>query len=272
MRLTEIRRYPVKSLRGHALASARVDRIGLVDDRRWMVVDAEGRFQTQRQIPHMARIDATLTTAGVDLGLEGQGAISVRRPGADAETVLVRVWSDDVAARAAAPEADAWLSRALGAPVRLVYLADETARGVDLTFGQKPDRVSFADGYPILLTTEDSLDALNARLAAPVTMTRFRPNLVVAGFPAWEEDRWRRIRIGEASFRIVKPCARCIITTLDPVSGEKTGDEPLRTLGKIHRASGGRIIFGQNLIPDDLGAVRVGDAVEVLEAGPSNVA
>jgi uncharacterized protein YcbX len=271
MRLVDIRRYPVKSLRGHALASARVDRIGLVDDRRWMVVDAAGQFQTQRQMPRMARIDATLTAVGVGLGLDGQGTISVERPGAGAESIMVRVWSDDVPARSAAPEADAWLSRALGAAVRLVYLDDETARGVDLTFGQEPDRVSFADGFPILLTTEESHGALNARLAVPVTMTRFRPNLVVAGFPAWEEDRWRRIRIGEASFRIVKPCARCIITTLDPVSGEKTGDEPLRTLGKIHRASGGRIIFGQNLIPDELGAVRVGDAVEVLEAGPSNV-
>jgi uncharacterized protein YcbX len=125
--------------------------------------------------------------------------------------------------------------------------------------------VSFADGYPLLLTSQASLDALNARLAAPVEMLRFRPNLVVEGAEAWAEYRWTRLRIGGAAFRVVKPCDRCVVTTIDPRTGtQPEPDEPLRTLKQFPRDARGRVLFGQNLVPEICGAVRVGDGVEVV--------
>jgi uncharacterized protein len=271
MRLVEIRRYPVKSLRGHSLEEANVERIGLAGDRRWMIVDAANVFLTQRQYPKLAQIDAAPRENGVILRHATYGAIDIDFPDHHAPTETVTVWRSSFSARIAEP-ASAFLSGFLGKPVKLAYLHDETARPVDPVFGRGDDCVSFADGYPLLITTTASLDDLNQRLAKPIAMDRFRPNVVVEGSAAWAEDTWRILRIGGLAFRVVKPCARCAIPSLDQMTGEALGgNEPLRSLAQFRRAANGGIIFGQNLIPDALGALRVGDAVEVLAAGASNL-
>lgn len=272
MRLAEIHRYPVKSLRGHAVAEAEVEPVGLSGDRRWMVVDASGAFQTIRQVPAMTTIDVQARADGLVLRHARHGALAVPPPPPDAAAEHVTVWRDRVEAVPAGAEAGRFLSAALDRPVRLVYMADPGVRTVDPAYADPADRVSFADGFPLLLTTDASLDDLNGRLAAPVSMRRFRPNLVVAGAPAWAEDAWRVVRVGRVRFRVVKPCGRCVVVTRDPDTGAQLdGNEPLRTLARFHRSARGDIIFGQNLVPVDRGAVAVGDPVEVLETGPSNL-
>ncbi len=177
-----------------------------------------------------------------------------------------------VAARPGDPTAGAYLSTILGRPVDLVYFDDPQNRPVDPEFGQPGDYVSFADGFPLLVATTGSLDHLNSHLARPIEMARFRPNIVLDAEGAWPEDSWKTIRIGSVELRIAKPCARCVITTRDPYSGEQPDPrEPLQTLGKLHRSAKGGIIFGQNAIPNNAGTISIGDAVEVMEAGGSNL-
>ncbi len=171
-----------------------------------------------------------------------------------------------------AEDAHAWVSEVVGEPADLVWLEDPTQRGVDLRYGEEDDRVSFADGYPLLLASEASLAALDDEVLAraqhgrePLPMARFRPNLVVAGAPPWAEDDWRRVRVGEMTFRAVKGCARCVITTVDPDSGQRE-KEPLATLARVRRFDSGTW-FAVNLVPETSGGtLRVGDEVEVLES------
>jgi hypothetical protein len=177
--------------------------------------------------------------------------------------VSVRIWSDVVEARSCGAKADAWTRALLGEGHRIVVLADDDARAVDPAYAREDDRVSFADGYPFLLTTHASLDALNRRAGTRLEMARFRPNLIVDGAEPFAEDGWARIRIGDLGFRVVKPCVRCVVTTLDPATGEG-GREPLRTLATFRKTEKG-VTFGQNLLADGLGVLRVGDAVEAVE-------
>lgn len=295
--VSSLHRYPVKSMAGQRLDVADVEPWGLAGDRRWMLVEAEGpkahTFTTARRDPRLVVLRAE-PLAG-DLGggraggivLRGDGPGGVRLddlvvplPAAGTDTVRVEVWSSTVPAAPAGPAADAWVSRALGRPVRLVHLADPTARASDPTYSLPGDVVSFADGYPLLLTTTASLRALGDAIVEgsqgaeePVGMDRFRPNVVVDGTEPWVEDDWRRVRIGDVVLRAVKGCARCVLTTVDPATGEK-GREPLRTLARTRRFDDG-VWFGVNLVPDvpagagpRVGRVAVGDRVEVLEAAP----
>ncbi|WP_419760196.1 MOSC domain-containing protein [Acidisoma sp.] len=275
----DIRIYPVKALRGTSLPASDVAIWGLDHDRRWMVVKPDGKFITQRELPAMARIDARATADGLTLanasahenGAEADGGLRVPVPGSAAERRQVLVWSSEVPALDAGPEVANWLSEQLGLACGLVYLADPYARPVDPDYATPDDRVLFSDGFPVLLANTASLEALNTALPSPIGMTRFRPNIVMNGVPAWAEDRWRRIRIGEVEFRVAKPCARCAVTTVDQITGERPDKtEPLRTLGRIRRTADG-VMFGQNLIPDGPGRVAVGDAIEILEVGESNV-
>ncbi len=182
--------------------------------------------------------------------------------------VSVAVWRSEIRAAAAGKHADDWLSDFLGRAVRLVYLDDPTRRPVDQDFGASGDRVSFADGYPLLLTSAGSLGELGRWLTEDghpaVPMNRFRPNVVVAGALPWAEDRWRRISIGSVTFRVVKPCGRCVVTTIDQATAQR-GRQPLAMLGRRRRV-GQQLVFGQNMIPDTPGSIRVGDRVQVLEA------
>ena len=273
MKLDAITIYPVKSLRGTAVQEAAVEPWGLAGDRRWMVVDVDNRYLTQRELPGMARIAAApAADGGVVLSAPGDGAgeLRVPMPETGGPTVEVLVWRDRVEAQPASREADAWLSDALGRACRLVHMGDPAAaRPVDPAYGQPADRVSFADGFPLLGVNAASLDALNARLAQPVPMARFRPNLAVSGAAPWAEDGWRLLRVGGegVAFRAVKPCARCVIITTDQETGARPRDrEPLRTLSSFRRNDRGRVLFGQNLVPDGVGRIAVGDEVEAVEA------
>jgi uncharacterized protein len=272
-RLTSINRFPVKSCRGHAVGSATVDPWGLAGDRRWMLVDEDGDVITAREANRLVLVDPEITPSGLRLTAPELPPLDVAEPDPRAQ-VPVALWSSRLTAAAAGPEADAWFGKALGRTARLVHLDDPTRRPTSIDFSEPGDRVSFADGYPLLLATEASLSALNDEVFAsspaprePLPMTRFRPNVVVAGTEAWAEDDWRRVRIGDAVFRAVKGCARCVLTTIDPDTAVRE-KEPIRTLARIRRWDGATW-FGINLVPDTHGVtIRVGDEVEVLEAVP----
>jgi uncharacterized protein YcbX len=265
MHVAGIRIYPVKSGRGIPVAEATVETRGLAGDRRWMIVDATGRFVSQRELPALARLVAEPGEAGLTLRLDGH-ATDVAVPAADAPRAAVSVWKDALVLPEA-PAAAAWLSRRLGHDLRLFYQADDALRPVG-EWGEAGDEVSLADAFPLLLASTGSLAALEGEIGAPLGMERFRPNLVIDGAPPWAEDSWARIRIGGIDIDLVKPCTRCATTTVDQQRGEVAGEEPLATLRRI-RMSGDRrvpgVLFAWNAIPRQLGTVRVGDDVSVVE-------
>ena len=271
--LTSIHRYPVKSCRGESVPELAVEPWGLAGDRRWMLVDDTGSVITAREVNRLVLIDPVITPYGLVVNAPDLPALTVRTPDPDAQTP-VNLWESHLTAAAAGPEADAWFSKAMGRTARLVHLDDPTRRPTSPDFSEPDDRVSFADGYPMLLATEESLAALNDVVLErspdarePLPMTRFRPNFVVAGAEAWAEDDWRRIRIGDATFRAVKGCARCVLTTIDPETGLRER-EPIASLARVRRWDG-KTWFGINLLPDTVGVtIGVGDAVEVLEDVP----
>jgi uncharacterized protein YcbX len=276
-RVSALHVYPVKSLRATGVREAAVEPWGLAGDRRWMLVDAgTGKVVTQREQPRLALVSAVYAPGGpaqgggLRLSAPGREPLDVAVPSPGSlETVLLFGKKIDLLPAGAA--ADRWLSAWLDAPVRLMHL-DEPAvrRPIEPDFALPGETVSLADGYPLLVTATGSLDALNALIAAgdrahegPLPMDRFRPNVVVDGTPAWAEDGWRRVRIGEVTFRVPKPCARCVVTTTDQRTAAR-GAEPLRTLAR-HRNVGSKLLFGQNLIPEHSGTLRVGDALSLVE-------
>ena len=254
--------YPVKSCAGTALRVAELGARGIRHDREFMLVDPEDHFLTQRQLPRMALIHPVRTADTLALTAPGMSRLDLT-PRLDGERVHVNVWSDRVAAIDQGPVVADWLSTFLQTPCRLVRQADDAVRLVDREFATQPtDEVSFADGYPLLLLSEESLTNLNARLDTRLPMNRFRPNVVVggAGVP-YVEDTWSRISIGDVTFSLVKACARCAITTTDQLTALR-GHEPLTTLATYRRVARG-VLFGQNLIHHTGGTIRVGDRVRV---------
>jgi hypothetical protein len=278
--LTGLHTHPVKSMRGVAHTEALVEPWGLAGDRRWMVVDASGECVTARQHPRMLLLTPQLTDGGVRLEGPGLAPLDVAA-GATGDTAVSvhgnkHQSSAPLLASDAGDEAAAWLSAYLGLGVRLVFADDPGRRRLNPHFARETDSAAFADAYPILLTTLDSLAQLNGWIAAgqrpdegPLPMRRFRPNLVVSGAAPFGEDAWRRIRIGNAIFRTPKGCDRCVMTTTDPDTAAR-GKEPIATLAR-HRRWDGATWFGMNLVPDNPGVVlRVGDEVEVLETAESD--
>ena len=275
MRLVAITLFPVKGARGISVASAPVEPRGLAGDRRWMLVDANGRFVSQREMPALARLQVQPTRTGLLLSFDG-AAVEAEIPPADAPRLPVTIWRDNLLL----PEARAareWLTRAFGQPLRLFHHADDARRPVE-DWGEPQDEVSLADAFPLLIANPASLAAVQREAGVPLGMERFRPNLVIEGAEAWAEDSWARLRIGAVEIELVKPCDRCKVTTIDQASGTYTGDEPLATLRRI-RLSGDRrvpgVLFGWNAAPRSFGEVRVGDDVEVLstrEAWPIRAA
>ena len=269
--LRSIHVHPVKAFRGLAPREAVVEPWGLAGDRRWVLIDDGGKVVTQRQQPRLATAAAELLPGGgVRLSAPGMAPLTVSVPERSV-AVPVEIFRDKVeAVPADDAAAHAWCSTYLGADVRLVYMdAPATRRPVDPEYARPGETVSFADGYPLLLTTTASLDALNSLISqgthaqeGPLPMNRFRPNVVVSGTTAWAEDDWTRVAIGEVSFRVAKTCGRCVVTTTDQDTTER-GKEPLFTLGR-HRRLGGKLVFGQNLVPESRGTIRVGDPVTVL--------
>jgi uncharacterized protein len=267
--VTDIYRYPVKSCRGERLPEAAVEPWGLAGDRRWMIVDLAGDVVTAREYPRLLLVTPVVGDGAIRLTGPAAPDLTVAVPPGD-DLVPVTVWDSKLLASPAGDAPDAWLSEVAGEPVRLVYLDDPTRRRPNPAYSRDGDLVSFADGYPLLVTAESSLAELNEQIAAgplaaegPLPMRRFRPNVVVAGAEAWAEDGWRLVQIGGVTFRAVKGCDRCVLTTIDPDTAAK-GKEPIATLARSRRWDG-KVWFGVNLIPDTEGAIRIGDPVRILE-------
>jgi uncharacterized protein YcbX len=260
--ISELWIYPVKGCRGVRVERAEVEAMGLADDRRWLVVDDQGVFASQRHDPALATVEVATDPDGLEITATGR---TVRVPrNVDAGSPDVRIWRDTVSAIDCGDEPAEVLSAVLGRPCRIVRWGDASERSVEPEHSRPGDRVGFADAYPLLLIGQASLDDLNRRLGEPVPMTRFRPNLVVAGAEPYAEDRWSRIRRGPVVLDVVKPCARCVVTTTDQATGRRMGPEPLATLA-TYRRDGDKVLFGQNAIPRSLGTLRVGDRVTVEE-------
>lgn len=265
MHISALYRYPLKSCAARAEDALDIEPRGPAGDRRWLAVDGDGRFLTAREHPQLVRVQATLTPCGLHLQHPRAGALEVATPGADAPRRAVQVWRSTVDAARAHAAADAWLQAVLGFPATLVHMDAAATRAVDPAHAQPGDEVSFADAYPLLVIGQASLDGLNARLPAPVPMTRFRPNIVIAGASAHAEDGWRRVRIGTVEFEATTRCTRCVFTTLDPATATRDArGEPLRTLATYRRGDGG-VVFGMNLISRGTGRIAVGDAVVPLD-------
>lgn len=269
MYLSEINVYPVKSLSGISLNESKIQRRGLEFDRRWLLVDENNKFLTQREFPKMATVKTEITPDGLQVSGDGSSLKIAFEP-TGGETKTVKIWSNRCKAKVYENVINEWFSEVLETNCKLVMMPEETRRKVNYFYAVQPDdHVSFADAYPFLLIGENSLADLNSRLEESLPMNRFRPNLVVADSEGFAEDGWKKIKIGETIFHIVKPCARCVMTTIEQTTGEKDGKEPLKTLASFRipkRSIKKKILFGQNLIAEKAGAVlRVGDKVEVLE-------
>lgn len=257
--LTGIFIYPVKSARGIALPEARLSDRGIAHDRRFLIVDAEGRFFTQRDDPRLALLHTAILGDALALSFEGsQLDVPLQPQGGD--TRRVQVFADEVAgALDLGVLAQDFLSSAFGRELSLVYMPEQVRRQVDPSRADPGDIVGFADGFPYLLTNESSLGALNTHLSNPVPMRRFRPNFVIEGAPAYSEDQLGALTIGGVPFRGLKPCSRCVIVDTDPDLGVRSPG-PLAALAHTHTI-GKRAIFGQNLVARGTGVVRLGDAV-----------
>lgn len=264
LELSAIYRYPLKSARGHALDSCAMDRFGLVGDRRWMLVDDVGGFISQRRLSALARLETAVIDDGLRLELDGD-RIDVEEPSPSGECVISKVWEDTVVAPVAVPAVNQWLSERFGESIRLVHFPPTALRGVEPGYAPSSQLVAFSDGYPLLVLTEAALDELNRRLPNPVPMDRFRPNLVIRGADANAEDGWRRIRIGSAEVSLVKPCSRCAIPGIDQLTGER--DPHINRALAEYRRRQGIIYFGMNAIAATGAQFRVGDRVEIIDAG-----
>lgn len=264
MRLSALYIHPIKSCASLALDEAEVRPRGLAHDRRWLIVDESGRFLTGRQLPALVRLRATPRADGLTLDAPGMPALHVPRPPADAPRLQVQVWKDSVDAALADAAAAHWLTQWLGRPVRLVHMDAGARRPVRPDLSQPGDLVSFADAFPLLAISQSALDQLNTKLATPVPIARFRPNLVIDGCRPHAEDGWRRIRIGAVEFDVSRQCVRCVFTTVDTERGAPDpSGEPLNTLKGYRRGESG-VTFGVHLIARGGGTLRVGDAVTVL--------
>ena len=253
--------YPVKSLAGIDVSRFSLDDFGPKGDRRWMIVDGDNRFVTQRRLPQLVNVYTALQEGVVVIDVPGEGIFPLE-VGSDA--VEVTVWRDQVVATAGADRAAEALSRYCGETLRLVYMPDSCFRRVDPGRVSAERRVGFADGFPLLVVNQSSLDELNSRLESPVDMRRFRPNIVVEGAGAWAEDTWRSVSVGESRLDLVKPCSRCVMTTVNPDTGEKdSATQPLKTLASYRKTRDG-VIFGQNAVHQKPGVIAVGDKVTVL--------
>lgn len=271
MRISSLTIYPIKSCRGIALREAQVVPGGLRFDRRYMLVDADGTMVTGRKLPELITVETELLSEN-RIALHGAGQPSLElslEPDSElADELPVSVWSDGPRA-ALHPRGSAWFRQRLGRDLRLVFLPERELRQVNPTRAQVGDLVSFADAYPLLVTNEASLAELNQRLASPLGMERFRPNVVVEASEAFDEDTWQRVELGKLTGSIAKLCDRCVITTVDPDTGQR-GKEPLKTLATFRKWDGA-VWFGANFVPDRAALpalLRVGDEVLVRERRP----
>lgn len=257
--------YPIKSCRGLDLKAVRFDLRGPLYDRRFMLVGETGAFLTQRELPRMALIEPRLGPTALQISAPGMPLLKVPMTQRDAKRLEISLWKHAGPAEDAGESAADWFSSFLEHRCRLVRFPEDALRPVSKSHTELEAQVAFSDGYPALLLSEASLADLNGRLKSSLPMNRFRPNIVVKGCEPFEEDRWKRIRVGDLVLDVVKPCARCAITTVDQITGKAMGPEPLATLATFRKQDKG-VMFGQNVVHHGLGSLRVGDAVEVLES------
>lgn len=261
LRVSELWMYPVKSLGGIAVPQAKVLAKGFEYDRRWMLIDERNQFITQRVLHQLALFKLSFHQHGFMLHHAGHEMLLPLHEHTS-EPITATIWDDAVEALEVSAAHSAWFSAQVGLSCKLVYFPEAHTRKVDATYALNSDEVSLADGYPILLVGQSSLDDLNSRLQTPVPMNRFRPNIVIEGGKAFDEDCWQRFTIGDAAFAGVKPCARCVLTTVNQETGEQ-GVEPLATLSK-YRKTGNKVLFGQNVLPLTSGnTICIGDSVKV---------
>jgi uncharacterized protein len=256
--------YPVKSLGGVSLQQSKVTRYGLEHDRRWMLIDAQNRFMTQLQYPAMSQFAVQISDGGLHVThLANQQVFTIPYQPQTNSTVQVQVWDDDCTGTFVSAQADAWFSKQLDMPCRLVYMTDDSIRTVNQKYADPQHITSFTDGYPTLMISEASVRDLNTRLQYPVEVIRFRPNVVIDDVEPYFEDRLREFRIGDIQFRGVKPCPRCIMINLNPQTAQ-THPEPLKVLAG-YRKQDNRIMMGQNLVHNGLGIIKVGNTLVVDE-------
>ncbi len=264
LKVSELFIYPIKSLGGISLQSAEVTDRGLKHDRRWLLIDEHNCFFTQRDFPRMTLLRTKIIDNILQISDKNNSTNKIEIPIGEFtdEELQVRIWDDTVTANVVGTKINKWFSDFLGINCKLVYMPDETKREVSKEHAKENEIVSFADGYPFLIIGQSALDDLNRRLTNPVPITNFRPNIVFTGGDAFEEDNWSEIRIGEMTFFAVKPCARCVITTIDQETAAKK-KEPLATLS-AYRRKGSKILFGENLIHKGTGQINVDDEIKII--------
>jgi uncharacterized protein YcbX len=264
LRVSQLYIYPIKSLGGIALNNAQVTDRGFQYDRRWMLVDHDNLFISQRQVHQMALLKPSLTDKGIKVTHSvNQSSYTIPFNQTKSEFAEVTIWDDTCTGQFVSDEADEWFSSILGISCRLVYMPDETHRITDQRYTSEDSITSFSDAYPFLLIGQSSLDDLNSKLAETLPINRFRPNIVFTGGEPYQEDAMHTFTIGDITFRGVKLCARCVMTTIDQENGT-SGKEPLKTLAR-YRSKNKKIMFGQNLSHQGLGDIRVGDQLQVTK-------
>lgn len=280
MEISGINIYPIKSLKGIRLDRAIVENRGLKNDRRFMLIDVNNDLVTQREIHSLAMVYTRFVEKILEMSFDKERWFRIRDYFFENETIEVRVWNSFCDALVADDEINSLFSKRFETDLRLVRMPSATSRRINEAFNAGDDIVSFADGYPLLLIGESSLNDLNSRLEEEILMDRFRPNLVVSGFEPFAEDSWKKIRVGNTIFRVTKPCARCVVTTIDQSTGVSDVKEPLKTLATYRKSSDvfpndienfglgkNDILFGQNLVAENFGEeIKLGDHVEVLES------
>lgn len=257
--------YPIKSLGGSKVNFANVTDRGFEFDRRWMLVDEHGHFLSQRSKPQMALLQTSIESGILSVFHKHDESRKIEIPitfDEQPEKVESVVWDDKVETVKYDRSINDWFSNVLDTKCRLVYMPDNSRRKVDTAYAANGEITSLSDGYPFLIIGEESLNSLNRKLSSPVTMERFRPNLVFYGGKPHYEDNWDEFKINGIKFIAVKPCARCVVTTIDPETGA-SGDEPLRTLSE-YRKEKGKIMFGQNLLHTGKGTISIGDEIEII--------
>lgn len=268
--LNDIYLYPVKSLAGIRVDRWPVDKNGLMYDRKWMLVDNEHRFLSQRRLPKMALIKTRIEREGLVISAPQMQDLKLELRPHGGEDIEVVIWRDQCLAKTVSKQANDWFSAFLEIDCHMVYQPDDRKRQVDQRYAQASDQTAFADGFPFLVVSEGSLNALNLALStameAEIDMERFRPNLVITDCEAYAEDSWRRIRIGDIEFRLPKPCSRCSVPGIDPETA-LSSKEPLATLSRLRKWQN-QVYFGQNALHDKGGELAVGTRVDIIETGP----
>lgn len=274
MKIAALSIYPLKSGRGIALDDSAVDAFGLAGDRRLLLVAPDGQFITQRELPALAQLIVQPEGDFYRLSMEGKGSVLVSRPAA-AMRKDVSVWKSIISAAACDASVSATISGWLGCAAELVFFDETSRRTASREWAGDEAPVTFADGYQVLITTTGSLAALNADMQAhgegAVGMERFRPNIVLDCDEPWAEDRWAALEIGSIRFDLVKPCARCIMTTQDQITGSREGPSPMPAMGRIRMSADRRVpgpLFGWNAVPRAEGRLTIGDAATVIAERP----